>query len=102
MIDPSSTPSSRLGKSPHIANITPGRKLNTGIDCKMSSSGIRTNSARFDLAAAYPYASANTRLIPYAIRSRTNEYKAYNGKLDGLCEISPSGRTGPIHDRPME
>ncbi len=68
----------------------------------MSSSGISTISARFDLAAMYPYASANTRLIAYATSMRTREYIAYSGKLLGFCEISASTFTGPSHDRPIE
>src|SRR5215467_12550163 len=102
MMEPNSTPNCRLGNSATIASITPGRKLNTGIDCKMSRSGINTNSARFDFAAVYPYARANARLIPYATRIRTSEYSAYKGKLEGFCEISVSACTGPSHDRPIE
>ena len=70
------------------------------MDCRISSSGINTISARFDLAAAYPYASANTRLIVYATRIRTNVYSAYAHKLRGSCDISNSTLTGPSHDRP--
>ena len=72
------------------------------MDCRISSSGINTISARFDFAAAYPYASANTRLIAYATRIRTNEYSAYTHKLRGSCDISDSTLTGPSHDRPIE
>src|SRR5208283_5443692 len=102
MIDPNSTPSCRLGNNATIASITPGRKLNTGMDCRISSSGISTISARFDLAAMYPYASANTRLSAYATSIRTSEYIAYRGRLLGSCEISASTFTGPSHDRPIE
>ena len=102
MIEPSSTPNCRLGNSATIASITPGKKLSTGIDWRMSSSGIRIISARRHFAAAYPYASANTRLSTYATRMRTSENSAYSGKLRGSCEISDSARTGPSHDRPIE
>ncbi len=50
-MDPSSTPSWLCGKIATIASITPGRKLRTGIDCKMSSSGTMMISARRELAA---------------------------------------------------
>src|SRR5271154_2962286 len=102
MIDPNSTPSCLLGNSATIASITPGRKLSTGIDCKISSSGIKIISARLEVAAAYPYASANARLSAYATRIRTSEYSAYSGKLHGFCDISASTRTGPNHDFAME
>ena len=45
-IEPSSMPSWRVGKSATIEIITPGRKLSTGIDCSVSSSGIMKRSAR--------------------------------------------------------
>lgn len=44
-IEPSSTPICFVGKRETIASITPGRKLKTGIDCKMSSTGIIILSA---------------------------------------------------------
>ena len=50
-IEPSSTPICLCGKIATIASITPGKKLSTGIDCKISSSGTRTISARRELAA---------------------------------------------------
>ncbi len=50
-IDPSSTPNWLCGKIATIASITPGKKLSTGIDCKMSRSGTITISARRELAA---------------------------------------------------
>jgi hypothetical protein len=54
MMEPNSTPSWRLGNSATMASMTPGRKLRTGMDCRMSSKGMRTISARRDFAAAYP------------------------------------------------
>src|SRR5258708_38971754 len=102
MMEPSSTPNCRLGNNATIASITPGKKLRTGIDCRISSSGIRMISARRDFAAVYPYASANTRLIAYATRIRTSEKSAYRGKLRGSCDISDSARMGPSQDLPIE
>ncbi len=46
-----------------MASMTPGRKLNTGIDCSVSSKGIKTRSALALYAARYPYAMLNTRLM---------------------------------------
>ena len=42
---PSSTPNCRVGNKATIETITPGRKLRTGMDCKVSSSGIMNRSA---------------------------------------------------------
>ena len=44
-MEPSSTPNCRVGNSATMASITPGRKLRTGIDCSVSSSGIMKRSA---------------------------------------------------------
>src|ERR1700730_18120841 len=51
MMEPSSTPSSRLGNRATMASITPGRKESTGMDCRMSKRGIMTISARLEFAA---------------------------------------------------
>ena len=45
-IAPISTPSWRVGKSATMASMTPGRKLSTGIDCRMSSTAIIKASTR--------------------------------------------------------
>ncbi len=53
-MDPSSTPNCRVGNNATIATITPGRKLSTGMDCKVSSSGTMNFSALALYAAMYP------------------------------------------------
>ena len=44
---PISTPIWRVGKSDTIASMTPGRKLSTGMDCRMSSTAIMKASTRW-------------------------------------------------------
>ena len=46
MIAPSSMPSWCEGMSDIMASMTPGRKLSTGIDCRMSSTAIISASNR--------------------------------------------------------
>jgi hypothetical protein len=53
-MEPSSTPNCRVGNSATMATITGGRKLSTGMDCSVSSSGIRMRSARALCAANWP------------------------------------------------
>ncbi len=53
-IAPNSMPSCRDGNNDIIASITPGRKLSTGIDCRMSSVAIISDSSRLLYAAVYP------------------------------------------------
>jgi len=43
---PSSMPICRLGNSDIMASMTPGRKLSTGIDCRMSSVAIISASSQ--------------------------------------------------------
>ncbi len=45
-IAPISTPSWRVGSSETITSMTPGRKLSTGMDCRMSSTAIMKASTR--------------------------------------------------------
>jgi len=45
-IAPISIPSWRPGISDTMASITPGKKLSTGIDCRMSSTAIMKASTR--------------------------------------------------------
>ena len=47
-----------------------------GTDCKMSSSGISTFSARRDRAAAVPYTNVNTTDSPSAMNIRDSERNA--------------------------
>ena len=75
-MEPISTPSWRVGNSDTIASITPGRKLSTGIDCRMSSTASMTPRTRWLYAAMYPYVIANARLSRYATPMRTSEYSA--------------------------
>ncbi len=53
-MEPNSTPICRVGNNATIASITPGKKLSTGMDCKVSSSGTMNFSARVLYAAMYP------------------------------------------------
>ena len=50
-MEPNSTPSWLCGKIATMASMTPGRKLSTGMDCRMSSKGTMMISARRELAA---------------------------------------------------
>src|ERR1039458_4528330 len=50
-IAPNSTPSCRVGNSATMASITPGRKLSTGMDCRMSSTATIRPSMRLLYAA---------------------------------------------------
>ena len=49
--EPISTPNWRAGNSATMASITPGRKLSTGIDCRMSSVASITPCSRLLYAA---------------------------------------------------
>src|SRR5882672_1108783 len=98
--EPSSRPSCLRGNRATIASITPGRKLSTGIDCRISSKGSKTRAARSDFAAAKPYASANSSDRTYAIAMRTSEYAAYSGSARGLDEMCATGVNGANQMRP--
>ena len=81
-----SNPSSECGNSAMNAVTVIDRKPRTGTDCKMSSVGISTFSARRDRAAAVPYTNVNTTDRPSAMNIRDNERNAYPGSCTGSVD----------------
>jgi hypothetical protein len=75
-IDAHSKPRADPGNSAMKPVIVIDRKPRIGTDCRMSSSGIKTFSARRSLAAAVAYTKVNTTDSANATNMRNNDRAA--------------------------